>query len=372
MTHEQQIVEAVKKVMPSVVSITAAKDWEALQEAARKLAPLGFPSPEEMPNMEGPMPEGIPLTDDGKVRLGGGSGFLVDKTGIILTNRHVVADTEAEYTVVLHDDTTFPLEVVASDPIHDVAILQIKTDRRMLPELSVAALAEEKPLELGQTVIAIGNALGEFKNSVSTGVISGLSRLISAITDMSGKQERLRGLIQTDAAINPGNSGGPLIDLDGNVIGINVAIVFGAQNIGFAIPIKKAVRDLTDIKDHGRIRRPFLGVRYVLLNKRIADRFQLPVSHGAYIMKEGIPGDRAVIPGSAADKAGLKEGDIIVTCNKKRITEKETLEDILEGMEVGDEIKFGILAGGIKRRITTTHLEEHKTAPPQKPVEIIQ
>lgn len=346
--------------MPAVVSITAAKDWEALQSAARKLAPLGFQPLEEMPDMEGPVPDGIPLTDDGKVRLGGGSGFLVDKTGIILTNRHVVADPEAEYTVVFDNDLSFPLTVVAHDPIHDVAILKINTQGRVLPDLPPpATLAEEKPLELGQTVIAIGNALGEFKNSVSTGVISGLSRLISAVTDMSGKQERLRGLIQTDAAINPGNSGGPLIDLDGNVIGINVAIVFGAQNIGFAIPIKKAVRDLIDIKEHGRIRRPFLGVRYVLLNKRIADRFQLPVSHGAYILKEGIPGDRAVVPGSAADKAGLREGDIIVTCNKKRITEKETLEDLLEGLTVGDEVRFGILAGGIRRKMTNARLQEH-------------
>lgn len=361
MTHEEQIVRAVKKVMPAVVSITAAKDWEVLQEAARKLAPLGFPALEEMPGMEGPMPDGIPTTDDGKVRLGGGSGFLVDTSGIILTNRHVVADPEAEYTVVLDNDLSFPLSIVANDPIHDVAILKIKAEGRTLPAFEVATLAENKPLELGHTVIAIGNALGEFKNSVSTGVISGLSRLISAITDMSGKQERLRGLIQTDAAINPGNSGGPLIDLDGNVIGINVAIVFGAQNIGFAIPIKKAVRDLTDIKEHGRIRRPFLGVRYVLLNRRIAEKFGLPVTHGAYILKEGVPGDRAVIPGSAADKAGLKEGDIILTCNKKRITEKETLEDLLEGLNVGDEVRFGILQGGIRRKITSTHLEERRS-----------
>ncbi len=364
MTHDEQIVEAVKKIMPAVVSITAAKDWETLQEAARKLAPLGFPFPEEAPGMEGQVPEGIPLTDDGKVRLGGGSGFLVDKSGIILTNRHVVADPEAEYTVVLDNDTSFPLTVIANDPIHDVAILKINAEGRALPDLPVATFAEDKVLLLGQTVIAIGNALGEFKNSVSTGVISGLSRLISAITDMSGKQERLRGLIQTDAAINPGNSGGPLIDIDGNVIGINVAIVFGAQNIGFAIPIKKAIRDLTDIKEHGRIRRPFLGVRYVLLNKRIAERFQLPVSHGAYIIKEGLPGDHAVIPGSAADKAGLKEGDIIVTCNKKRVTEKETLEDILEGLNIGDEVRFGILQGGIKRKITAAHLEEHSLNKP--------
>jgi serine protease Do len=310
------------------------------------------------PGMEDVIPEGIPTTEDGKVRLGGGSGFLVDKQGIILTNRHVVADTDAEYTAILHDDQSYPISVLARDPIHDVAILQIEKKGRALADLPTVTLADTTDLQLGQTVIAIGNALGEFKNSVSTGVVSGLSRLIAAITDVSGKQERLRGLIQTDAAINPGNSGGPLIDLNGNVIGINVAIVYGAQNIGFAIPIIKAQRDLNDITQYGHIRRPFLGVRYVLLNKQIAERFQLPVSHGAYILKEAFPGDNAIVPGSAADKAGLKEGDIIITCNKKRISDKETLEDMLEGMNIGDEVRFGILQGGIKRKITAMRLEE--------------
>ena len=359
MTYEEQIVSAVQKVMPAVVSITVAKDWKALQEAARKLAPLGFPFPNEFPpGMEETIPDGIPTTEDGKVRLGGGSGFLVDPAGIILTNRHVVMDTDAEYTAVLSDETSYPVAVLARDPIHDVAILKIDARGRTLPALPVVPLAEDKPLALGQTVIAIGNALGEFKNSVSTGVVSGLSRLIAAITDMSGQQERLRGLIQTDAAINPGNSGGPLIDTNGDVIGINVAIVFGAQNIGFAIPIAKAKRDLDDIKRYDRIRRPFIGVRYVLLNKQIAERFNLPVSHGAYIMKEAFPGDHAIIPGSAADKAGLHEGDIIVTCNKKRITDKETLEDMLEGLTIGDEVHFGVLAGGIKRKVASIRLEE--------------
>ena len=364
MTHEEQIVQAVKNTMPAVVSITAAKEWSALQEAARKMAPFGAsPFPEgPPPGMEEtmPMPDGIPTTEDGKVRLGGGSGFLVDSSGLILTNRHVVADPDAEYTAVLYNEISYPVSILARDPIHDVAILKIDAKGRTLPKLPVVSLAPEKNLELGQSVIAIGNALGEFKNSVSTGVVSGLSRLIAAITDMSGQQERLRGLIQTDAAINPGNSGGPLIDLAGNVIGINVAIVFGAQNIGFAIPIDKAKRDLDDIQQHGRIRRPFLGVRYVLLNKQISDRFGLPVAHGAYILKEAFPGDHAVIPGSAADKAGLKEGDIIVTCNKKRISDQETLEDMLESMEIGDEIRFGVLQDGIKRKITTLRLEERR------------
>ena len=358
MNYEEQIVTAVKKIMPAVVSITAAKDWNVLQEAVQKLAPFGLAPSPDMLNPENGIPEGIPTTEDGKVRMGGGSGFLVDKSGIVLTNRHVVADPEAEYTVILHNEQSFPVTVVARDPIHDVAILKIDPQGRSLSDLPTVELAEEKPLELGQTVIAIGNALGEFKNSVSTGVISGLSRLISAITDISGNQERLRGLIQTDAAINPGNSGGPLIDLDGRVIGINVAIVFGAQNIGFAIPVKKAKRDLDDITHHGRIRRPFLGVRYVLLNKNIADRFGLPVNHGAYIMKETLPGDHAIIPGSAAEKAGLKEGDIVLTCNKKRITEKETLEDMLEGASIGEEVSLGILREGAKRKIARLRLEE--------------
>ena len=160
---------------------------------------------------------------------------------------------------------------------------------------------------------------------------------------MSGRQERLRGLIQTDAAVNPGNSGGPLVDLNGKAIGINAAIVFGAQNIGFAIPIDRAKKDLEEIKIHGRIRRPFLGIRYLVLNKKIQEQFGLPLDHGALIINEGIPGDTAIIPGSASDKAGLKEFDIILTCNNKKITENETLEDILSSHAVGDKIELEIL-----------------------------
>jgi S1-C subfamily serine protease len=184
--------------------------------------------------------------------------------------------------------------------------------------------------------------LGEFQNTVSTGVVSGLSRLITAITDPAGHQERLRGLIQTDAAINPGNSGGPLVDLRGEAIGINSAVVFGAQNIGFAIPIEQAKKDLSEIKTHGRIRRPFLGISYILLNKGLKEKFNLPVDHGALIINEGVPGDVAVAPGSPADKIGLKEFDVILSCNRKKITEKETLEDILSSYSVGDRVELNI------------------------------
>lgn len=360
MTHEQQIIKAVKKVMPAVVSITAAKDLADLQKAARQLTPFGYPPPEELLSpQEGQLPEGaLPTTEDGKVRLGGGSGFIVDKSGIILTNRHVVLDPDADYTILTHDDVTYPVKVMARDLIHDIAILKIDQDSPQPLKLPIVTLSKKQELNLGQTVIAIGNALGEFKNTVSTGVVSGLSRFISAITDMSGQQERLRGLIQTDAAINPGNSGGPLINLAGEVIGVNVAIVFGAQNIGFAVPIKKAKRDMDDIKKYNRIRRPFLGVRYVLINKALANRFKLPTEHGALVLKEAIPGDHAVIPGSPADRGGIREGDIILTCNNKQITERESLEDMLEGFDVGEKVTLQFLRNGSENMNAHILLEE--------------
>lgn len=362
MTHEQQIIKAVKKVMPAVVSITAAKDLADLQKMAQQMTPFGYPPPDELLSPQGQLPEGaLPTTEDGKVRLGGGSGFIVDKSGIILTNRHVVLDPDAEYTILTHDDQTHRVKVVARDLIHDIAILKVENPDGKPLKLPIVSLSKKEALNLGQTVIAIGNALGEFKNTVSTGVVSGLSRFISAITDMSGQQERLRGLIQTDAAINPGNSGGPLINLVGEVIGVNVAIVFGAQNIGFAVPIKKAKRDMDDIKKYNHIRRPYLGVRYVLINKALAARFHLPLVQGALVLKEAIPGDHAVIPGSPADRGGVKEGDIITACNDRKITERDSLEDMLEGLGVGDKIQLSVLRNGTENISAHIVLEERSS-----------
>lgn len=274
------------------------------------------------------------------MQIGGGSGFIVSPDGIVLTNRHVISEPDADYTIITSDGKKYESEIIARDKINDLAVLKIKTPNLNLPAVE---LGSAQNLKLGQSVIAIGNALGQFQNTISTGIVSGLSRLISAAIDMSGRQERLRGLIQTDAAVNPGNSGGPLVDLNGKAIGINAAIVFGAQNIGFAIPIDRAKKDLEEIKIHGRIRRPFLGIRYLVLNKKIQEQFGLPLDHGALIINEGIPGDTAIIPGSASDKAGLKEFDIILTCNNKKITENETLEDILSSHAVGDKIELEIL-----------------------------
>lgn len=338
MTHEEQVIQTVKKALPAVVSIIVAKDLAALETQ-------GFPffgMPEELfEESEEDILERLPKTDDGKIRVGGGSGFIVDSSGIVLTNKHVVIDKDAEYTVITPDEEKYQARVVARDPINDVAILKVAPPAGGLPTLE---LGDSNKIILGQSVVAIGNALGEFKNTVSVGIVSGLSRLITAVTDMKGNMERLRGLIQTDAAINPGNSGGPLVNLKGEVIGINSAVIFGAQNIGFAIPINKAKEDLEDIKKYGHIRKPFLGVRYLMLNKIIQRKLNLIFDHGSLVLRE--KEGRGVIRGSAADLAGLREGDIILEAAGMKLDDKTALEDVLDKMKIGDMIKMRVWRSG--------------------------
>jgi serine protease Do len=336
MTHEDEIVRAVEAILPSVVSIVITKH-------------VNFVNP-QLPF--GGIPSNETSEEEGQnVRLGGGSGFLISDDGLVLTNKHVIMDPEMDYTIFDQDGNTSEVRVLARDPINDVAILKMTPQHSPNGGFRAAPLGSSHDLKLGQTVIAIGNALGEFQSSVSTGVVSGLSRLITAISDMSGHQERLRGLIQTDAAINPGNSGGPLINIKGEVIGINAAVVYGAQNIGFAIPIEKAKRDLEDIQKFGRIRRPLIGIRYMVINPALAAHFRLPVDYGALLVREQMPGDHAVVPGSAAERAGIREGDILLSCNGTTITEKKSLEDMLESTRPGDTISLIVLRGNEKHTI---------------------
>ncbi len=354
MNYQDTIVETVEKVLPGVVSITVAKDPEVLEkEVLSELFKMGVPFYSE--DIESKIDE-VPKDEEGRIKVGGGSGFVISKDGIILTNKHVVIDSNAKYSVVSSAGKRYPAKVLARDPINDIAILKVDGDKFNLP---IVELGNSENIKLGQGVVAIGNALGQFQNTVSTGVVSGLSRFIQATVSAAGQQERLRGLIQTDAAINPGNSGGPLVDLEGKAIAINTAVVFGAQNIGFAIPIDRAKKDLEEIKKHGRIRRPFLGVRYLILNKEMQDKLHFPLDYGALVINEGIPGDKAVVPGSASDKAGIKERDIILTCNKKKVTEEETLEDLLSSSSVGDKVELEILRGKEKMTVNVT-LEEMK------------
>ncbi|HEY4521892.1 MAG TPA: trypsin-like peptidase domain-containing protein [Candidatus Paceibacterota bacterium] len=328
MDYQDKIISAIDKALAGVISIVVSKNVEAVEEEITK---MGLDPRQFYAKIQNE-------AEDGKIAVSGGSGFIVDKSGVVLTNKHVVADKDATYKAIIGKEK-YEIEILAKDPLSDIAILKLLNP----PEnLSTIKLGTSKNIKLGMAVVAIGNALGEFSNTVSTGIVSGLSRFLSAVTDMEGHQERLRGLIQTDAAINPGNSGGPLINLDGEAIGINSAIVFGAQNIGFAIPIDRVKRDLEQLKKLGHIQTPFLGIRYIILNKAIANNFGSPSDHGALIIKEGLPHDHAILPGSAAAKAGLKEHDIILAANGKQITEKETLEDILEDCKIGDDLMLEI------------------------------
>jgi serine protease Do len=323
---DSRVIKVIKKVMPSVVSIAIAEKFVDLQ----KQFPKGF---------NPTIPDGT-VDDRGMVQTGGGSGFIVAANGLILTNKHVVSEKKAEYTVILSDGRTFPAKILSRDPINDVAILKIAADG-----LPCVRLGDATKLELGQSLIAIGNALGIFRNTVSVGIVSGLSRSITAQQGAGAPPQEMRGLIQTDAAINPGNSGGPIVDRDGYVVGVNAAIVSGAQSIGFAIPVNAARRDIDDIKKYGRIRRPLLGLRYVMIDEGLKKKMDLQTDYGALVMAES-EHDAGVVPESPAERAGLKEKDVVLEINGKKLDHDHPIQDFLENMDVGDEIALLILRDG--------------------------
>ncbi len=269
-----------------------------------------------------------------KQKVGGGTGFIVSSDGLIITNKHVVSDPKAEYTVYLNDGRKFKAEVLALHPTDDLALIKISANN--LPTL---VLGDSDKVKIGQFVIAIGNSLGEFQNTVSFGVVSGLRRSITA-SDQSGNVERLEGLIQTDAAINFGNSGGPLINLKGEVIGVNTAIAGGAENIGFAIPINRAKKMIEEIKTKGKIEVPFLGIYYLLINEEVQKKFNLPVDYGAYVYREG---QSAIIPNSPAELYGLRDKDIILEMDGEKITPQNSLAQIIMKKSVGQKVNLKVL-----------------------------
>jgi S1-C subfamily serine protease len=351
-SQEQAIIKAVKKVSPAVVSIIISKDMPVYEEYYEN----PFKGYEKF---FGPMPEfNIPkYRQKGTQRkeIGGGTGFIVSKDGLILTNKHVVLDKNAEYTVLTNDGRKFSAKVLAKDPVQDLAVIKIEGEKTVdgkgevvLKPFPTVTLGDSDKLQIGQTVIAIGNALGEFRNTVSVGVVSGLGRKITA----SGGDfvETLEDVIQTDAAINKGNSGGPLLNLKGEVVGVNTAMALQAQSIGFTVPINKAKRDIRQVRESGKIVYPFLGVRYVLINNDIKKKKNLSVDYGALVVK-GNKSEPAIMPGSAAEKAGLKEGDIILEFNNKRITTKNSLSKIIAKYNPGDKINLKILRNNEEKTV---------------------
>ncbi|MDO8676248.1 MAG: trypsin-like peptidase domain-containing protein [Candidatus Azambacteria bacterium] len=350
MPEKSPIVKVVKKCAPAVVSIVIAKNLPKLENFPDFFPFLPF-NPAELYKQIPPEM----FDEHGRVKIGGGSGFIISEDGFVLTNKHVVVDPKADYTIVTNDGVKHHAKVVARDPINDIAIL--KVEGKNLPYIE---LGDSTNLELGQTAIAIGNALGQFQNTISSGIISGLSRNISAQAEIGGQKQELRGVIQTDAAINPGNSGGPLVDINGEAIGINSAVVFGAQNIGFAIPVNAAKKALSDIKKYGRIRAPFIGLRYVLIDPVLKMRHNLPVDYGALVVPEATPGDYGVLSNSPAEKAGIEEHDIILEVDNKKVTKDLPLSDIIQSHEIGDKLALKLLRRGGKELETTIVLEEMK------------
>jgi len=282
---------------------------------------------------------------------GAGTGLILTEDGLILTNRHVVPDNVSSVVVVLSDGTTYKdVEVVDRDLFNDLAFLQIKD----VSGLKAATLGDSSQVEVGNSVVAIGNALGQFTNTVTSGIISGLGRPITAGDGSSSSYESLNNLFQTDAAINPGNSGGPLVNIKGEVIGINTAVAGDAQNIGFAIPINDAKPLIASVKEEGRIIRPYLGVRYVSLTNDIAIALDLSVDRGAYLYTQD---GTAIIPGSPADKAGLKDEDIILEVGGKKVDQRNSLSTVLSQYNVSDEVELKVLRSDKEMTVKVT-LEE--------------
>lgn len=343
---DNSTVQVVEAVSPAVVSIIVSKDLPTGNNAT--LYPEFF---RQFLGDDFFDQNNSDATE--KREVGSGSGFIVSADGLVVTNRHVVADEKAEYTVVTNKGDRHTAKVLARDTVNDLAILKI--DGTDFPTVTLGSSENLKP---GQSVIAIGNALGEFSNTVSTGVISGLSRSIDAYSG-GFRSERLIGLIQTDASINPGNSGGPLLDSEGKVIGINVAVAQNAQNIGFAIPIDQVTATIDNVRQNGRLIRAWLGVRYVVITSDAAKENKLDKDYGALIVTGDQANEPAVLPDSPAAKAGLKEKDIILEVNGEKITEQNPLSFVIGRSKPGDKLELKVWRDSKDITVNVT-LEEMK------------
>lgn len=314
LNEESLVIDVAKKSQPSVVSIGASQ----------KISDF-------IGNSSSSQSQGI------------GTGFIIKADGVIVTNKHVVSDTAATYSVVTNDGKKYSVQKIYRDPSHDLAIIKIDAK-----DLTPLELGDSSKLQVGQFVMAIGNALGEFSNTVTTGVVSGLGRGITA-TDQNGSfQEKLENVIQTDAAINPGNSGGPLVNSVGQVIGINTAVSTDAQNIGFAIPINDVKSVIDEFNTTGKIAgAPFLGVGYQIISQRAAVLNDVP--QGAYITQ--------VVTDSPAAKAGLQTGDIITKIDNTKLTDEQDVADIVKSKKVGDTVTIEYWRDGKTQTTKATLVE---------------
>ena len=318
-TEESVVIDVVEKASPSVVtvSMTATRQvGEIFQfDPFNPLSPFGQRGRQQQPTEQDI-----------------GTGFVVSADGFIVTNKHVVSDATAKYKIITKDDKTFTADRIYRDPVNDLAIIKIAASG-----LTPIELGDSDKIKVGQLAIAIGTALGEFRNTVTTGVISGVGRGITAGSPFEGYAERLDNVIQTDAAINPGNSGGPLLNSSGQVIGINTAVSQEGQNVGFALPINVVKDALDNFNKTGQFNRPYLGVRYKVVTKDIALLNDVP--EGAYIME--------VVDGSPAQSAGLQAGDIITKIGDIRlIGDKAELSKVIGLKKAGEHVTLQIWRDG--------------------------
>lgn len=322
--EDSAVVSSVKKVLPSVVSVIFTKDVEVIN-------PFSFGNPFGSPSRSI------------QTQQGGGTGFVITSEGLIATNKHVANVEGAKYTVITQDGKKYEAKVLAVDSANDFAILKIEAKN-----LPVVEFGDSEGLDVGQRVIAIGNALGEFQNTVTVGVLSGKERTLIATSSSGNNSESLEGLLQTDAAINEGNSGGPLVNIKGQVIGINTATAAKGQSegIGFAIPISSVKTAIDSIKKTGKIIRPYLGVRYVVVDQKIAAIRNINSDKGVIVVGDESRNLPAVEAGSPADKAGIRQGDIILKINADEIGEGKSLVRFLSKYQPGDEITLKIIREG--------------------------
>lgn len=322
-TENSDVINVVKNVGPSVVTVSAVTP----KQQVIQFSPFGISQ-----GTQGGTPQDI------------GSGFVVSSDGLIVTNKHVVADTSLTYKVSTPDGKTYDVTSISRDPNNDIAVIKINATG-----LKPVELGDSSNLQVGQFVIAIGTALGEFRNTVTTGVVSGLGRGIDAGGQLSGFVERLDNVIQTDAAINPGNSGGPLLNSDGQVIGINVAVAQGANNIAFSIPINTVKDALDSYKQNGKFpAKAYLGVEYQMLSQQVALLNQVP--QGAYVVN--------VVSGSPAEKAGLQTGDVIFKVDGQALTDQNGgLASIVSGKKPGDTLSLDVWRNNAPIKISVTLTE---------------
>lgn len=309
-SEESVVIDVVKKVSPSVVTVGVSKTNSNNVFEINPFDPFGTFR--------------IPNQGQQKTEQDIGSGFIITADGLIVTNKHVVADTESKYKVVTSDDKSYDVQKIYRDPSNDLAILKIEAK-----DLKPVELGDSSKLQVGQMAIAIGTALGEFRQTVTKGLISGLGRGITAGSPFEGFVERLDNVIQTDAAINPGNSGGPLLNSSGQVIGVNTAVASGSENIGFAIPINIVKEAIDNFNKTGQFSRPYLGVRYKMISRDLALLNEVP--EGAYIVD--------VIKDSPAESAGVKTGDILVKFDGVLIKDDDKgLAGLIAKKKVGDTV----------------------------------